>query len=177
MGSPERGFWIKASRLLKRNLLIQKVADRIDEEQEAGHVFGGPLLRHEVSGKQIRKTQMPNRKLTKEEINTLFQPLVTNVRHKLHKLSKGDSTLFWALRRKLAKELTYDERGKPMQRQKLKQVKRVEQKGKCASCGRRLPQIYIVLDRFEAMKGYTQENTRLICQKCDQRIQKERGYS
>lgn len=149
----------------------------MDEEQDADHVFGGPLLRHEVPGKQIKKIEMPNRKLTKEEINTLFQPLVTNVRHKLPKLSKGDTTLLWALRRKLAKELIYDERGKPMQRRKLKQVKCAEQKGKCASCGRRLPQSYIVLDRLEAMKGYTQKNTRLICQKCDQRIQKEREYT
>jgi len=120
---------------------------------------------------------MPTRNLTEEEINTLFQPLVKVVRQKLHKLSKGDASLFWALRRKLAKELTYDERGKPMQRRQLKQVKCAEQKGKCANCGRQLPQSYTVLDRLEAMKGYTQKNTRLICQECDQKIQEERGYT
>lgn len=120
---------------------------------------------------------MPTRKLTEEELSTLFQPLVKVVRQKLFKLSKGDDTLFWALRRKLAKELTYDERGKPMHRRILKQVKRAEQKGKCANCGKRLPQSYTVLDRLEAMKGYTQKNTRLICQKCDQQIQKKRRYT
>lgn len=120
---------------------------------------------------------MSTRKLTESEIETLFRPLMTDVRHKLQKLSKRDDALFWALRRKLYKELSYDERGKPMLRRKLKQAKRAEQKGKCANCGRRLPKDYTVLDRIHAMKGYTERNTRLICQKCDQTIQQSRGYA
>ncbi len=120
---------------------------------------------------------MSTRKLTESEIDDLFRPLITAVRHKLQKLSKGEADLFWALRRKLYKELSYDERGKPMLRRKLKLVKRVDQKGKCANCGRRLPQNYTVLDRIQAMKGYTEKNTRLICQKCDQTIQQRRKYA
>lgn len=32
-------------------------------------------------------------------------------------------------------------------------------------------------NRYEAMKGYTKENTRLLCGDCDYRIQQERGFA
>lgn len=51
---------------------------------------------------------MPNRHLTDGERASLFTPLIAEVRARLEVLSKGDRALFWALRRKLAKELTYD---------------------------------------------------------------------
>ena len=119
---------------------------------------------------------MPNRQLSEEELENLFAPLITKVRERLVHLSGGDDDLLWALRRKLFKELMYDERGKPMQRRKLKDLKRAEQDNKCAVCGSSLPAKYAVLDRIEAMKGYTQENTRLLCQVCDTKVQIERGY-
>jgi hypothetical protein len=34
-----------------------------------------------------------------------------------------------------------------------------------------------VLDRLEAMLGYTPENTRLLCPKCNARVQEERKYT
>src|SRR5467141_249170 len=107
---------------------------------------------------------MPNRQLTDEELGNLFAPLLELVRARLSELSGGDEALRWALRRKLFKELTYDERSKPMQRRALKRKKILEQSGKCAVCSDALPERNSVLDRFEAMKGYTQENTRVICQ-------------
>lgn len=119
---------------------------------------------------------MPNRQLTTEELQKLFAPLMADVRQRLEKLSGGDKDLLWALRRKLFKELTYDERGKPMQRKKLKDMKRAEQDNKCASCAKPLPWKYAVLDRIEAMGGYTPQNTRLICQDCDTKTQVQRGY-
>lgn len=119
---------------------------------------------------------MPNRQLSQAEIEKLFAPLLAEVRIRLAELSDGDEDLLWALRRKLFKELTYDERGKPMQRRKLKELKRAEQDNKCASCGKSLPAKYIVLDRIEAMKGYTPDNTRLLCQACDIQVQVGRGY-
>ena len=103
-------------------------------------------------------------------------PLINEVKSKLVALSGGDADLHWALRRKLAKTLSYDERSTPTQRRNLKEKKRQEQNGKCAVCDSDLPTTYVVLDRFEAMKGYTDENTRLICRECDERIQKEREY-
>ena len=51
-----------------------------------------------------------------------------------------------------------------------------KQKGICPSCGKELPLKYTVLDRFEAIKGYVEENVRLLCVDCDKKIQEERGY-
>jgi hypothetical protein len=119
---------------------------------------------------------MANRQLTAAELERLFKPLIAEVREKLVRLARGDNELHWALRRKLAKELTYDERSRPGDRVKLKAFKRGQQNNKCALCGCELPEKYATLDRVEAMKGYTPENTRLICRECDERVQKERGY-
>jgi ribosomal protein L44E len=88
-----------------------------------------------------------------------------------------DEQLLFALRRKLAKELGYDERGKPMQRRQLKAVKRTLQGGKCAICSQPLPEKNVVLDRLEAMDGYTEANTRLICRSCDYQVQESRGFA
>src|SRR5207249_1122924 len=115
--------------------------------------------------------------LNEVELKTLFQPLIAEVREKLKTLSNGDDGLLWALRRKLTKELTYDERGKPMHRSKLKEFKRGQQAGRCAICQEPLPKTYSVLDRIEAMKGYSEENTRLICQDCDTKNQREKNYA
>ncbi len=119
---------------------------------------------------------MANRLLTDDERERLFAPLVKDVRERLGQLSDGDVDLLWALRRKLAKELSYDERGKPMQRRMLKLKKAAAQKGLCVACGGELPESGAVLDRLEAMGGYTAQNTRLICVACDTRTQQERGY-
>lgn len=106
----------------------------------------------------------------------MFTPLIDEVRSKLAALSNDDVELHWALRRKLAKTLSYDERNTPIYRRNLKKQKREEQDGKCAVCNCELAATYVVLDRFEAMNGYTVENTRLIYRSCDERIQAERGY-
>ncbi|MGO9019651.1 MAG: hypothetical protein ACLQVJ_15015 [Syntrophobacteraceae bacterium] len=119
---------------------------------------------------------MANRQLTDDERRCLFEPLITEVRTRLKDLSEGDEDLMWALRRKLTKELGYDERSKPMHRKILKLKKMAAQKGLCAVCKRELPEKNTVLDRFEAMGGYTEENTRLICTECNIEIQEERGY-
>jgi hypothetical protein len=119
---------------------------------------------------------MPNRQLTTEELNAVFRPLLEDVRSKLRMASGGDTDFFWALRRKLTKELAYDERGKPMFRRQLKALKRGEQGGKCAICVDALPETNAVLDRIEAMLGYTPTNTRLLCPPCDLKVQVERGY-
>jgi hypothetical protein len=119
---------------------------------------------------------VPNRQLTKEERLELFAPLLEQVRLDLAKLSNGDPALLWALRRKLFKELTYDERSRPMERRALKTRKALEQGGKCAACRRRFPKKYSVLDRIQAMEGYTAKNTRVLCTVCDIKIQVKRGY-
>jgi hypothetical protein len=119
---------------------------------------------------------MPNRRLTAKELaeaNTLLEA----VRARLFELAVGDTDLLFAYRRKVYKELIYDERDKPMVRRRLKSVKREEQAGVCPLCNNPLPEKYCVLDRFVAAAGYTTENTRLICQHCDVKTQAARGYA
>jgi ribosomal protein L44E len=115
---------------------------------------------------------MANRNLTNSELISANE-LLAHIRKKLIEISNGDSALLFAYRRKISKELIYDERGKPSQRNKIKLIKRVQQHNKCPLCSESLPVKNCVLDRIEALKGYTPDNTRLLCEKCD-RIEQER---
>jgi ribosomal protein L44E len=117
-----------------------------------------------------------NRQLTDEE-REFMKPLLVEVRAGLRALAGSDDELYWAMRRKLYKELMYDERKKPMQRRALKTFKHKEQGNLCAECRNELPAKNVVLDRLEAMPGYTIENTRLLCRDCDYRIQQERAFT
>jgi hypothetical protein len=119
---------------------------------------------------------MPNRQLTAQELENVAGPLLVEIRERLRVLAAGDDTLLWALRRKLFKELMYDERGTPMQRAALKKAKRADQDGLCALCHQPLPIKGSILDRLEAMGGYTPDNTRLLCARCDTRVQTGRDY-
>jgi DNA repair exonuclease SbcCD ATPase subunit len=119
---------------------------------------------------------MPNRRLNADEL-VLANELLDRIRTELAALSRGDSDLLFAFRRKIYKELTYDERDKPMVRRRLKALKRQEQGGLCPVCNEPLPETYAVLDRLNAADGYTAENTRLIHHHCDRKVQAERGYA
>jgi UTP:GlnB (protein PII) uridylyltransferase len=119
---------------------------------------------------------MANRQLTQQELERANE-LLAEVRLKLEALSEGDRDLLFACRRKIFKELTYDERSKPMVRRKLKEHKWKEQRGLCVLCGNALPEKYTVLDRLNAIDGYTKENTRLIHQECDVAHQASKGYA
>ena len=117
---------------------------------------------------------MANRQLSKQELEAA-NTLLNRIRSELIVLSNGNADLLFAYRRKIYKELTYDERSKPMVRKKLKELKRKQQRGLCALCGKELPEKYAVLDRLNAVDGYTENNTRLIHPDCDitqQRIKK-----
>lgn len=119
---------------------------------------------------------MPNRQLNAEELSKA-NALLSEVRNRLAALAGEDTELLFAFRRKVYKELGYDERGKPIARRKLKAAKREEQGGKCKLCNKKLPETYCVLDRLVAIKGYTIDNTQLICQECDTKTQSSRGYA
>jgi len=119
---------------------------------------------------------MPNRQLTATELETA-NVLLAEIRDKLDALSHGDSELLFAYRRKIAKQLVYDERSSPMARRALKRRMLVAQDGKCALCNETLPPTYNVLDRFDAIKGYVDENVRLICEGCDRKVQLGRRYT
>ncbi|AZU16544.1 hypothetical protein AC612_05445 [Xanthomonas citri pv. fuscans] len=92
-------------------------------------------------------------------------------------LSGGDKELLFAYRRKVYKELMHDERSKPMIRRRLKQLKMKEQQGICPLCNELLPERGAVLDRTQAVDGYTPENTRLIHAACDVAHQAAKGYA
>jgi hypothetical protein len=64
--------------------------------------------------------------------------LPKEIREKLTVLADGDPLLLFAYRRKIAKELQYDERGKPGDRRKVKAIKWGQQNGKCTHCGKEL---------------------------------------
>ena len=119
---------------------------------------------------------MANRQLTAAELEKARE-LLDEIRTKLKALSGGDKELLFAYRRKIYKELAYDERSKPMARRKLKNQKWKEQRGLCAICKKELPEKYTSLDRLNASDGYTPENTRLIHQDCDVAHQASKGYA
>ncbi len=118
---------------------------------------------------------MSNPQLNKSQLKQAKE-LLSEIRDKIKTLANNDSSLVFAFRRKIRKELMYDERSTPVQRKKLKDLMWKKQKGICPICGKELPLKYAVIDRAEAIKGYVEENVRLICPDCDKNIQQERRY-
>lgn len=119
---------------------------------------------------------MPNRNLSVDELRRANE-LLRDIRERLSNLAGGDPRLLFAYRRKIVKELGYDERGKPGARGKLKALKWGQQHGKCAECQEDLPLKYSELDRKNAADGYTIENTELVHAKCHQARQAAKGYT
>jgi len=140
-------------------------------ERSAVQVFDSTV---ETKASKSSGTTM-NRILTALELERV-NVLLNDIRDRMKALAPADPSLLFAIRRKIYKELVYDERGKPARRRALKIAKRTEQKGRCAVCEDELLQRGAVLDRYAAEAGYTPENTRLLCPKCDQKIQEERGW-
>src|SRR5881396_2642328 len=108
---------------------------------------------------------MPNRMLNKNEIAAANQ-IVDQICQQISTLAMDDPQLHFAYRRKIYKELIYKERGTPTQRRRLKKKKHSDQHGLCIQCAKSIPVKYSELDRLEAWKGYTEQNTRLVCHEC-----------
>jgi hypothetical protein len=119
---------------------------------------------------------LPNKNLSIEELKHA-NALLLEIRTRLAKLSGGDPLLLFAYRRKISKELGYDERGKPGARKQLKLLKWGMQGKKCAECGEELPLKYSELDRKNAADGYTEENTELVHAKCHHDRQAKKNYA
>jgi hypothetical protein len=119
---------------------------------------------------------MPNRNLSSDELN-LANELLKDIRKRLTSLAAGDPLLLFAYRRKVVKELGYDERDKPGVRGQLKTLKWEQQNGKCAHCGGELPLKYSELDRMNAADGYTPQNTELVHAKCHHARQAAKRYT
>lgn len=119
---------------------------------------------------------MANRILHKDEL-TRANELLARIRRDIDALAGGDNELRFAYNRKISKMLVYDERSNPMTRRKMKAQKRAAQGDRCAVCNDSLPEKYTVIDRIRAVDGYTFENTRVLCEPCDRKVQAERGYT
>jgi hypothetical protein len=113
---------------------------------------------------------MANRKLTADELKRANE-LFDDIREELRALAPGDPLLLFAYRRKVVKELGYDERGKPSSRATLKSLKWRLQNRQCAHCGKQLLRKYSELDRKNAAGGYTVDNTELVHPSCHQERQ------
>jgi hypothetical protein len=119
---------------------------------------------------------MANRTLTPDELSKANE-LLADIRKRLEQLANGDPLLRFAYRRKVVKELGYDERSKPGARAKLKAIKWGMQNRKCAHCHEEMPLKYSELDRKVAADGYTEENTDLVHAKCHHERQAAKGYA
>ena len=96
--------------------------------------------------------------------------LLDKLRADLKQISSDDDLLF-SMRRYIVKRLEFDERGTPTQRRKLKDLKRKFQHGLCYECAEPLPAKGAELHRLQAVEGYTEANTRLLCRACHQKAQ------
>ncbi len=119
---------------------------------------------------------MPNKNLNSDELKHANE-LLKDIRERLTNLAAGDPLLLFAYRRKLVKELGYDERGKPTTRALLKALKWGQQNGRCVHCGDELPLKYSELDRKNAVDGYTAENTELVHAQCHHARQAAKRYT
>jgi len=87
---------------------------------------------------------LANRNLTPDEL-AKANALLGRISSEIAGLAGDDADLRFAYTRKIGKELTYFERGKPMLRRKLKREKLEKQNGRCAICNADLPTSYNVL--------------------------------
>jgi hypothetical protein len=115
-----------------------------------------------------------NRTLTEIEL-AVAREVLAEIRARIDGIAGADEGLRFALNRKIYKELSYDERGKPNARASLKARAVKAQDGKCARCSEPLPETDTVLDRLVPEKGYVEGNVRVLCRPCDLAIQKERA--
>ena len=125
---------------------------------------------------QSVSVEMPGIRLTTEQA-TAANDLLLDIQRRLEKLSGGDKRLLFSLRRRIYIRLSYDERGDPAHRRKLKELKWKMQRGKCAIGGEDLPISGAELDRLDPVEGYTPENTRLVCHEHHRKQQEERGFA
>jgi hypothetical protein len=103
--------------------------------------------------------------------------ILESVRGQIAEVAGDDRVRIFQVRRYILKRLEFDERGTPTQRRKLKDQKWKMQRGLCAVCQEKLPERGAELDRFSAIDGYTAGNTQLVCHRCHQQAETERGLS
>ena len=106
--------------------------------------------------------------LSQEDRQKAIQ-ILEQARAAIEAAADDDPERRFQLRRYILKRLEFDERGTPTQRRKLKELKRKFQRGLCYDCGQTLPAQGAELHRLDAIAGYTETNTRLLCRACHQK--------
>lgn len=114
--------------------------------------------------------------LPKEELAKVIS-LLEKLRLDLQDASGGNKELLFSMKRYIAIRFLYDERGTPAVRRKLKDLKWKLQRGLYAECKGDLPIRGAELDRTDAILGYTEENTRLVCHNCHRSSQEARNFA
>jgi hypothetical protein len=128
------------------------------------------------------RTELANERMSKSQLETARE-ILTEVRQRIEEATQSDERFNFLLRRYVSKNLSYDERGDPQERTRIKLEKLLEQKGKCAYAKCPTPNHVMTkedepeLDRLEAIKGYTPENTVLVHHACHRMSQKEKGFA
>jgi hypothetical protein len=95
--------------------------------------------------------------------------ILEQTRAQIDAAAADDPERRFQLRRYILKRLEFDERGTPTQRRKLKDLKRKFQRGLCYECAQPLPAKGAELHRLQAVEGYTEANTRLLCRACHEK--------
>ncbi len=101
--------------------------------------------------------------------------ILDQTRAQIEAAAADDADLRFQLRRYILKRLEFDERGTPTQRRRLKDLKRRFQRGLCYECAEPLPVRGAELHRLNAIEGYTEANTRLLCRACHEKAQQADG--
>ena len=101
--------------------------------------------------------------------------ILEQTRSQIDAAAAADPDLCFQLRRYILKRLEFDERGTPTQRRKLKDLKRKFQRGLCYDCAQPLPAKGAELHRLQAVEGYTEANTRLLCRACHEKAAQADG--
>lgn len=107
--------------------------------------------------------------------------LLERIRAEIDQIAAGDSMTAFQVRRYIAKQLMYDERGTPTERKIKKALLYERQKGLCGLCGKPMEKKGNDLHRtHETWRGYDVDgpnpNTILLHGECHNRQQEERGY-
>ena len=97
--------------------------------------------------------------------------LLEEIRARIDAVADGDEAVRFQMRRYVARRLEFDERGTPTQRRRLKDLKWKFQRGLCYECAQPLPKRGAELHRLQAMDGYTEANTQLLCRACHEKAQ------
>jgi hypothetical protein len=103
--------------------------------------------------------------------------ILEQARTQIREAARNNQELEFKIRRYVYIRLSYDERGNPLERKRLKVRKYDEQNGLCGLCSKPLGKIaYSDLDRLRAALGYTAANTRLVHSACHHEQQRGKGY-